>query len=117
MEFSRGLVESFARPRNFEIDIDFQFHSSILFEFTDPTSDLEKELPMIVCHCNGVSDRTLRRSIRSGVTTLSGLQEVCGAGSCCGSCTPTLRSLLRKEASREAREKPSAERTQTAAFA
>lgn len=89
----------------------------MLFVFTATTSDLEKELPMIVCHCNGISDRTLRRSIRSGVTTLSGLQEVCGAGSCCGSCTPTLRNLLRKEASREAREKPSSERTQTAAFA
>ena len=71
---------------------------------------------MIVCHCNGISDRALRRSIRSGVTTLSGLQEVCGAGTCCGSCTPTLRHLLRKEASREAREKPASERAQTAAL-
>ena len=117
MEFSRGSAKSFAHPNKFEIDIDFQFHGSMLFEFTDPHSDSEKQLPMIVCHCNGISDRTLRRSIRSGVTTLSGLRQICGAGSCCGSCTPALRNLLQKEASREAREESTTEPAQTAAFA
>ena len=89
----------------------------MLFVFPDSISHLAKEPPMIVCHCNGISDRTLRRSIRSGVTTLSGLRQICGAGSCCGSCTPALRNLLQKEASREAREESTPERAQTAAFA
>lgn len=72
---------------------------------------------MIICHCNGISDRTIRRSIRSGATTLGELRQICGAGNCCGTCTPALRSLLRTESKSESRETTPQERQQTAAFA
>jgi len=72
---------------------------------------------MIICHCNGISDRTIRRSIRNGATTLGELRQICGAGDCCGTCTPALRSLLKTESSSEPRETTPQKRLQTAAFA
>ena len=35
---------------------------------------------MLVCHCNGVSDRTIRRTVRNGARTLSQVGQACGAG-------------------------------------
>lgn len=73
---------------------------------------------MLVCHCNGISDRTIRRAIRAGATTVVEVQTACGAGECCGSCNPAIRSLLRIETAAERREAASGgEPEQTVAFA
>jgi len=59
---------------------------------------------MLVCHCNGISDRTIRRTIRAGAKTVSEVKRACGAGGCCGSCNPAIRTLLRLETAAERRE-------------
>src|SRR5204862_2043152 len=49
---------------------------------------------VIVCQCHGVSDRTIRACIREGAETVKELGQKCAAGTGCGGCRPTLRSLL-----------------------
>ena len=56
---------------------------------------------MLVCHCNGVSDRTIRKVVRNGATTARDVAETCGAGSCCGSCSDAVRKIIRAEAAAE----------------
>ena len=53
---------------------------------------------MIVCHCKAVSDRTIRKAVREGAQSLGEVSAACGAGSCCGGCTGTVRQILRTEA-------------------
>ena len=55
--------------------------------------------PMLVCHCNGVSDRTVRRMIRNGARTASQVGEACGAGTCCGGCVQTIDEIIHAESS------------------
>jgi len=52
---------------------------------------------MLVCQCNGVSDRTVRRVIRDGAISLSEVSRACGAGSCCGGCHSTVEKMIRSE--------------------
>jgi bacterioferritin-associated ferredoxin len=49
---------------------------------------------MIVCHCNGVSDRAIRRSVRSGAVTTDLVASACGAGACCGGCREAVEEIL-----------------------
>ena len=49
---------------------------------------------MIVCHCNGVSDRAIRRSVRSGAVTTDLVANACGAGACCGGCREAVEEIL-----------------------
>ena len=55
---------------------------------------------MIVCHCNAVSDRTIREAIRNGASSRSAVARRCGAGKFCGGCTPAIDALLTAEAAR-----------------
>ena len=48
---------------------------------------------MLVCHCNGVSDRKIRRAIRDGATTPGEIARSCGAGSTCGGCHEGVRKI------------------------
>jgi len=52
---------------------------------------------LLVCHCSLVSDREIRESIRSGAESVEALAAACGAGACCGGCTPMLERLIRLE--------------------
>jgi bacterioferritin-associated ferredoxin len=52
---------------------------------------------MIVCLCRGVSDRAVRAAIRAGAETEEQVAELCGAGSGCGGCGPTISELLEAE--------------------
>jgi bacterioferritin-associated ferredoxin len=65
---------------------------------------------MIVCHCQVVSDKTIRAEIESGACTVGELVRRCGAGSCCGGCRPAIGALLAVHAPR-----PAAEHRQPAA--
>ena len=49
---------------------------------------------MIVCHCQVVSDKTIRAEIESGASTVGDVARRCGAGACCGACRPTIGALL-----------------------
>ena len=50
---------------------------------------------MIVCLCTGTSDRTVRRLVEEGATTVREIgQHTDGAGSHCGSCCCDLKRML-----------------------
>ena len=45
---------------------------------------------MIVCLCRGLADHAIRATIARGGDTLERLAAICGAGTDCGGCSPTL---------------------------
>jgi len=49
---------------------------------------------MLVCHCNGVSEREVERAIASGACTHRAVARACGAGGLCGGCRPLIDELL-----------------------
>ena len=59
---------------------------------------------MLICHCNGVSDRTVRRVIREGARTVSEVGTACGAGTCCRGCSSSIGKIIRIERRQHARE-------------
>ncbi len=58
---------------------------------------------MLVCHCNGVSDRTVRRVVREGALTVAEVGRTCGAGTCCQGCSSTIGRIIRAESHRQAK--------------
>ena len=58
---------------------------------------------MLVCHCNGISDRTVRRVVREGALTVSEVGRACGAGTCCQGCEPTINRIIQIESHRQAK--------------
>ncbi len=48
----------------------------------------------IVCHCERVSDRVVRKAIAAGADTVDDVTERCGAGGCCGGCRPAIAEML-----------------------
>ena len=52
---------------------------------------------MLVCHCNGVSDRTIRKVVREGARSTAQVAYACGAGACCGGCEDTVRQIIHAE--------------------
>ena len=49
---------------------------------------------MVVCHCNAVSDRSIRAEILSGALDVDDVAERCQAGNRCGGCRPIVEALL-----------------------
>ncbi|WP_432558622.1 (2Fe-2S)-binding protein [Granulicoccus sp. GXG6511] len=49
---------------------------------------------MIVCHCEVVSDRQIRKAIGNGVACAGAVGLVTGAGTQCGNCLPSIEALL-----------------------
>ena len=58
---------------------------------------------MYVCHCRGITDRTIRAAIASGASTADKLAQRCGAGADCGGCHQALEELLDEMAERSQR--------------
>jgi bacterioferritin-associated ferredoxin len=58
---------------------------------------------MIICHCAGISDATIRKSVRQGATSLRAVARRCGAGRNCGSCRDEILALLADACRPEAR--------------
>jgi bacterioferritin-associated ferredoxin len=52
---------------------------------------------MIVCHCHGVSERAIRKAVRSGACTHGEVARTCKAGVSCGGCAPAVREILESE--------------------
>ncbi len=51
---------------------------------------------MIVCVCEGITDREVRERAQRGCASLDQLKQHCRAGGDCGSCRADLRRLLRE---------------------
>ncbi len=60
---------------------------------------------MIVCLCEGVSDRRVRETINTGAKDIKCIGDECGAGTGCGMCRPQLRRML-KEAANNGHHRP-----------
>lgn len=52
---------------------------------------------MLICHCNGVTDRRVRSAVQAGACTLRDVARSCGAGAGCGGCRPEIGRILRQE--------------------
>jgi bacterioferritin-associated ferredoxin len=51
---------------------------------------------MIVCICNNVSDKAIRKAVDNGASTLSALREHLDVGTCCGKCNSCAKTILRE---------------------
>jgi bacterioferritin-associated ferredoxin len=49
---------------------------------------------MILCICQGVSDRDVTAAVERGATTVSDVRRQCGAGTDCGACVADIKALL-----------------------
>jgi bacterioferritin-associated ferredoxin len=58
---------------------------------------------MMVCLCEGVSERKVRKAIEHGATTVEAVAATCRAGGCCMGCHPTIESLIAEHAPAGAR--------------
>jgi bacterioferritin-associated ferredoxin len=61
---------------------------------------------MIVCHCRGVTDREIRRCVRSGGATVGAVSEACGAASGCGGCSALVGKIVQAELDAQERRHP-----------
>lgn len=57
---------------------------------------------MILCLCQGLSDHSVRATIRSGAATLDDVAAACGAGADCGACQDAVLDLLAEASRRRA---------------
>ncbi|HEX4884264.1 MAG TPA: (2Fe-2S)-binding protein [Casimicrobiaceae bacterium] len=51
-------------------------------------------LPMIVCVCNAVSDREIRRVIDEGAGSFEAVQRLLGVATSCGRCEDCARAVV-----------------------
>jgi len=59
--------------------------------------------PMIICQCNGVSDRAIRKAVRDGAGNRNDVVLACTAGMACGGCVPAIEEIIEAEQERIAR--------------
>lgn len=52
---------------------------------------------MIVCHCQVVSDRAIRRAVREGASSTTEVARACGAGGRCGGCSAAVEAIIESE--------------------
>jgi bacterioferritin-associated ferredoxin len=52
---------------------------------------------MIVCICEGISDREIRGAIGAGCQSINAIAQRCGAGTDCGQCRGSLREMLSRQ--------------------
>ena len=49
---------------------------------------------MIVCVCNNISDREIRKAVDLGLTSMADLYKELGVGTCCGKCVSYARQVM-----------------------
>lgn len=49
---------------------------------------------MVVCLCQGVSEKHVRRAIADGAATRRDVTRACGAGGACGGCHLTIAEMI-----------------------
>jgi bacterioferritin-associated ferredoxin len=84
----------FSSSRDFEIRFQFQ---------NDHRRERHREVRMIVCICQGVDEREIRRTVAAGARTMGELMRRCGAGTDCGSCHQELEHALDRACAAEER--------------
>lgn len=52
---------------------------------------------MVVCHCHGVTERAIRKAVRSGACSRGAVTRHCSAGGCCGGCAPLIDEIISRE--------------------
>jgi len=55
---------------------------------------------MIICQCNGISDRAIRKAVRNGASTRNDVVRACTAGMACGGCVPAIEEIIDAEQER-----------------
>jgi len=58
---------------------------------------------MLVCHCLGVTDRTIREAVHAGAETPEDVRDACGAGGGCGGCKELVSDVIATECRGERR--------------
>jgi bacterioferritin-associated ferredoxin len=53
---------------------------------------------VIVCHCEGVTDRVIRKAVRNGARTRNDVVSACAANMSCGGCVPAIDEIIEAEA-------------------
>ncbi|MEY4948475.1 MAG: hypothetical protein RL698_686 [Pseudomonadota bacterium] len=53
---------------------------------------------MVVCLCQGVAEKHVRRAIAEGACTRRDVTRACGAGGICGGCHRTIADMIREDA-------------------
>ena len=62
-------------------------------------------LEMIICVCKSVSDREIKATIETGVTSLEGLQCSLGVATQCGSCSCDVKEILQKAQGKKSKQR------------
>jgi len=52
---------------------------------------------MIVCHCEAVTERSIRNAVREGARCRRSVARACAAGRGCGGCTHAIDEIVRNE--------------------
>ena len=52
---------------------------------------------MIVCHCQRVSEETIRDAVRGGAASVRQVAKTCRAGRFCGGCRPAIAEIIASE--------------------
>lgn len=52
---------------------------------------------MIICVCNNISDREIRKAVEQGMTSMADLYKELGVGTCCGKCVSYAREVLHEQ--------------------
>ncbi len=55
---------------------------------------------MIICQCNGVTDRTIRKLVRDGASNRNDVVRACTAGMSCGGCVLAIDQIIEAEQER-----------------
>ena len=86
-------------------DIELHFHNGMIDLLGGATETLrplrnDGKKPMIICQCNGVSDRTIRKVVRDGASNRNDVVRACMAGKACGGCVPAIDAIIETEQER-----------------
>jgi len=88
-------------------DIELHFHNDMIDVLGEcaETRALSEDgtKPMIICQCNGISDRTIRKAVRNGASNRSDIVRACTAGTACGGCAPAIDEIIKAEREQIAR--------------
>jgi len=52
---------------------------------------------MIICSCEGISEKEIRRAARCGADSVEKLGRLCGAGTGCDGCHRDLQTIINQE--------------------
>jgi len=53
---------------------------------------------MLVCICNGISDKDIDSALQDGATNFQEVRRSTGLGSCCGQCASFARDMVNEKA-------------------